>query len=222
MGILRQRKLGILGGTFNPIHWGHLLMAETALEQFALNQIIWVPTYCPPHKRDQELLGFEHRMEMVRRAIADHPDFMASDVEMQRGGVSYAIATLNALDSLYADTQWHWILGMDAFQSLPHWQNSAAIAAQCRWLVAPRSTQDAEIQCQQVAAELLIQSIQLRWHVLHMPQVEISSSLVRERYQMGRSLRYWVPEPVRRYIITHNLYQNQTNQNRTCPCPDCS
>lgn len=195
-----------MGGTFNPIHFGHLLMAETALNQFQLDQVIWVPTFHPPHK-STDLLPFGHRWEMVQRSIADHPDFTASNIEMKRQGTSYAIATLNELQELHPEITWYWIIGTDAFQSLPQWQHSANIADRCVWLVAPRDHTRTQQVCQTVADQFTAQSVQLDWHVLQMPQVDISSSLIRTYCQQGRSIRYLVPETVRIYINTNNLYK---------------
>ncbi|WP_219904755.1 nicotinate (nicotinamide) nucleotide adenylyltransferase [Stenomitos frigidus] len=134
-------KIAIFGGTFDPIHWGHLLIAETAFDQFQLDRVIWVPTFRPSYKA-HPLLAFEQRMEMVRRAIADHPAFTVSAIDEQQAGTSYAIATFNALQALEPNTVWYWIVGNDAFQSLPKWRGSQSLIAQCIWLVAPRGSED--------------------------------------------------------------------------------
>ncbi len=195
-----QPKIGIFGGTFNPIHWGHLLVAETALDQFQLSGVIWVPTFRPFHK-SVELLEFEHRLEMVKQAIAHHPSFWVSDIE-QRQNKSYALNTLLNLEALHPQSDWHWIIGLDAFQSLPQWHKSTTLAAQCTWLVAPRNAQNNSTICRQVADHFIGQTIPFHWQLLDMPQVEISSSLIRDYWQKGRSLRYLVPESVRHYINT--------------------
>ncbi len=200
-----MRKVAIFGGTFNPIHYGHLLIAETALEQFALDQVIWVPTYQPPHK-NEELTLFTHRFAMVQRAVEDNPAFTASDVESQRKDVSYAIVTLNTLQTLHSNTVWFWIIGIDAFQSLSKWVESETLAAQCIWLVAPRLLSDSHTSlqiCHQVAANI---TAPLRWHLLDMPCVGISSSFIRNARQHGRSIRYLVPETVRHYVLEFKLY----------------
>lgn len=195
-----------MGGTFNPIHLGHLLMAETALEQFQLDQVIWVPTFHPPHKASN-LLAFEHRWEMVQRSIAGHPAFVASNMEMKRQGISYAVATLRELQALYPEVACYWIIGTDAFQGLPQWQNSAEVVDRCLWLVAPRDHERTHQVCQAVANDFATRSVQLRWHMLQMPQMEVSSSLIRAYCQQGRSIRYLVPEAVRLYVNTNNLYK---------------
>ncbi|MBW4580884.1 MAG: nicotinate (nicotinamide) nucleotide adenylyltransferase [Tildeniella nuda ZEHNDER 1965/U140] len=130
-------KIAIFGGTFDPVHWGHLLLAETAFDQFHLDRVIWVPTLRPSYKAPP-LLAFEHRLEMVRRAIAAHPGFTVSAVNGQSSDRSYAIETFNLLQALEPNALWHWIVGNDAFQSLPKWQDSHVLMKQCLWLVAPR------------------------------------------------------------------------------------
>ncbi|PZV08938.1 MAG: nicotinate (nicotinamide) nucleotide adenylyltransferase [Leptolyngbya sp.] len=197
----QKQKIGIFGGTFNPIHWGHLLVAETALDQFELSHVLWVPTFRPSHKSG-ELMGFEHRLEMVQGAIAHHPAFSVSDIDRQRQSNSYAVGTLLDLEVLYPKSDWHWIIGLDAFQSLPQWYSSAAVAAQCTWLVAPRNIQDTSTICHQVADHFIKQQISFHWKLLNMPQVGISSSLIRDYWQTGRSLRYLVPDSVRHYLTT--------------------
>lgn len=139
-------KIAIFGGTFDPVHWGHLLLAETAFDQFRLDRVIWVPTFRPTYKAPP-LLAFEHRLEMVRRAIADHPGFTVSAIDGQQQGTSYAIATFNALQALEPNALWHWIVGNDAFQSLPKWRASQTLMAQCIWLVAPRTLENEGGRC---------------------------------------------------------------------------
>lgn len=224
-----MQKIGILGGTFNPIHWGHLLMAESALEQAALDQVIWLPMKASPHKAQHDDVGFEHRLVMVQQAIADHPAFTASAIEANRTGPSYAIATLKDLQKLHPQTQWFWIVGLDTFQTLPRWYGRQELVEACSWLVAPRpgaiadqcgktcdfnATQEASdstaIGCKDVARALADQSLQIRWQVLQMPSIGISSSLVRQYCRDRRSLRYLVPESVRIYLLAHQFYHLPT------------
>jgi nicotinate-nucleotide adenylyltransferase len=216
-----MQKLAIFGGTFNPVHWGHLLIAETALSQLELDRIVWVPAYQPPHKAEADiLLSYDHRFEMVKLALADHPCFEISAVESERAGRSYAIDTLRTLQTLYPDTHWHWIIGLDAFQHLPRWYAHRELAQYCCWVVAPRlertaataNRQKAQIEaaeavCAEVAQVLARQSIKVHWQILQMPIVEISSSLIRQYCHQQRSIRYLVSEPVRTYILQHHLYQ---------------
>lgn len=193
-------RVAIFGGSFNPIHWGHLLIAEAARDQFQLDRVLWVPSYAPPHKAPV-LLPFSHRLEMVRRAIADHHHFTVSDIESQRAGPSYAIDTLANLQAEQPEAQWYWIVGWDAFQSLSRWQGFEALVKRCSWLVAPRDPDG----MQQTQIEQL--SPFLRWQLIEIPTTKLSSSLIRQRCHENRSIRYWVPESVRLYIEMHQLYR---------------
>lgn len=135
-------KLGILGGTFNPVHWGHLLIAETAHDQCMLDRVIWVPTHYPPYKLPDRQVAFNHRLEMVSRAIASNPKFCLSAAERDHTHASFAAETWAKLNSLYPNSHWYWIIGLDAFLSLPQWHRVKEFASHCHWLVAPRILSD--------------------------------------------------------------------------------
>jgi nicotinate-nucleotide adenylyltransferase len=209
-------KIAILGGTFNPVHWGHLLIAETALHQAKLDQVIWVPAYRPSHKSSEELVDFHHRLQMVKLAVTSHANFTVSTVEQGQPNPSYAIDTFLGLKVLDPASEWYWIIGLDAFQSLPRWYCHQQLASECCWLVAPRfsprlaqsSSSWIVSSCIQVAQKMADESINLRWQLLDMPLVEISSRLIRQYCSDRRSIRDLVPESVRDYILTHQLYQN--------------
>jgi nicotinate-nucleotide adenylyltransferase len=197
-----MQKLAILGGTFNPVHRGHLLMAEAALKQVDLDQVIWVPTYNPPYRSPSELATFHHRVEMVKLAIAPYPTFTLSTVELDRTGPSYAIDTLSNLQTVYPNSLWYWIIGLDALQSLPRWYRCHELATQCEWLVAPR--QRLGEGKWEVGSEKW--GIGLRWQWLQMPLVEVSSSLIRQCRRDHYSIKNLVPDMVVPYIVNNNLY----------------
>lgn len=227
---LGTQKVAVFGGTFDPVHLGHLLIAQTASTQVELDRVIWVPTRYPPHKSSRSLVEFERRLEMVRQAIVENPAFVVSPVEINRTGSSYAIQTFMELQELYPAIQWYWIVGADAFQTLPKWHCRDILATSVEWLVAPRLLRggaagevgktcwsdeiylETQILCQQVANHLAHTSMPVRWQVLQSPLVAVSSSLIRQFCREGRSIRYLVPEAVRIYIETENLYQSATNQ----------
>lgn len=207
-----MQQLAIFGGTFDPIHWGHLLIAETALHQASLDKVIWVPSLNPPHKK---AALFEHRVEMLQIATRDNPAFTVSLVEANRLGISYAINTLIDLSTFYPNTHWYWIVGLDTFQTLPRWYRGHELAQMCDWLIAPRllggeNIAQSELICKQVEQKLQERSKTIQWHFLHIPLVGVSSSLIRKLSQEGKSIRYLVPEPVRGYITAHNLYSNKS------------
>lgn len=195
-----MQKVGVLGGTFNPIHRGHLLMAKAALAQ--VDRVIWVPTRQPFHKPQQELADFLHRAEMVKRAIFPHPNFALA----AQPGAKYAIDTLKTLQADDPDRQWYWILGLDAFGSLPRWYHRGELAKLCQWLVAPRA--GANLTCEQVAAQMQAQSLPICWHLLSMPPLSVSSSQVRQRCRDRQSIANLVPLEVQTYIETHQLYSS--------------
>jgi nicotinate-nucleotide adenylyltransferase len=201
-----SKKIAVFGGAFNPVHYGHLQIAEVALQQTALDLIIWVPTFCPAHKPEADLLPFDYRMAMVQQAILPYARFAASDIERQYGGVSYAIATLAHLADCHPQASWHWLIGLDAFKTLPQWRCSAELARQCDWLIAPRDRADSFRECLSVANHFATDRFSLHWNVLSMPQIAISSSQIREHCRTGRSLKNLVPKTVQDYILLHNLY----------------
>jgi nicotinate-nucleotide adenylyltransferase len=128
-------QLAIFGGTFDPVHWGHLVVAQTALSQLSLERVIWVPTRHPPHKRGS---AYEHRRLMLERAIADNPAFVLSPMETDYSSTNYAVGTLAYLQDIYPNHQWYWVIGLDAFQTLPRWYCRERLIPACDWLVAPR------------------------------------------------------------------------------------
>ncbi len=133
-----MQRRAILGGTFNPPHLGHLAVAAVALDQAALHQVIWVPAGQPPHRTIDPLTKLPHRLEMLRLAIAPYPAFSLSTVDCDRASPSYAVHTLLKLQRQYPASHWYWIIGLDAFQTLPRWYRRLELIPQCTWLVAPR------------------------------------------------------------------------------------
>lgn len=215
-----MQQLAIFGGTFDPIHWGHLLVAETALHQVSLEKVIWMPSLNPPHKK---AALFEHRVKMLQLAIKDNPAFTVSRVEANRSGTSYAINALFDLSASYPNTHWYWIMGLDTFQTLPRWYRGHELAQMCDWLIAPRllggeTITQSKLICKQVEQQLREQSDTIHWQLLNLPLVGVSSSLIRKLCRDNflnakgdrQSIRYLVPESVRLYIINNNLYSSES------------
>ncbi|CBN58888.1 MULTISPECIES: nicotinate-nucleotide adenylyltransferase [Kamptonema] len=209
-------KIAIFGGTFDPVHWGHLLMAQTAVSQFGLDKVIWVPDPSPPHKSHRVSVDCQRRREMVSAAIADRSDFVLSPQQDDPTGRSYAVETFLYLQSTDPDAQWYWIIGSDAFQSLPQWHRCLEISQLCYWLVAPRpyqrenesgDLQTTHFHITQIVEQMATLRVPIRFSVLEMPAIGISSSLIRQYCLKGRDLRYLVPETVRTYITAQKLYQ---------------
>jgi nicotinate-nucleotide adenylyltransferase len=207
-----MHQLAIFGGTFDPTHWGHLLIAETALHQVSLEKVIWVPSLNPPHK---EAGLFEHRVQMLQLAIKDNPAFTVSQVEANRSETSYAINTLINLSASYPNTHWYWIVGLDTFQTLPGWYRGHELAQMCDWLIAPRllggeTITQSKLICKQVEQKLRERSQNINWQLLNIPLVGVSSSLIRKFCRERQSIRYLVPESVRLYITNNNLYSHKS------------
>jgi nicotinate-nucleotide adenylyltransferase len=200
-----MQKIAIFGGTFNPVHWGHLFIAEAAMSQKALDQVLWVTVH--PRYKAANILEFQHRQAMVERAIAPHPNFVLCTLEAHQS--NYAIDTLLSLQARYPNSEWYSIVGLDAFRSLPRWYRSKDLAAQCDWLVAPRRDSDIEgkSSIEKTVNYFAQQGIKVQWEYLKMPDIEISSSLVRQYCHNSRSIYALVPETVRAYIREQGLYR---------------
>lgn len=193
-------RTGLMGGTFDPIHAGHLLAAEAAREAAGLDEVWFIPTNVPPHK-PQPGAGARERLEMVRLAIADHPAFRAEEAELDQGGVSYTVDTVAALRERYPERSFYWIVGTDMMNDLPNWHRIEELAAQVRFVCLRRQGEESE--------EGALPAY-LRERLLHapMPPIGISSTDIRERLRDGRSIRYQVPEAVRDYIERNGLYES--------------
>ena len=185
-------RLGIFGGTFNPIHLGHLLLAETAREELALDRVLLIPTQQPPHKSARNLLAGTLRLKLVQLAIRDHPGFAASDIELQRYGPSYSIDTVKILRARLPEAKLFLLIGEDMLSV--RWLAWNQLKRVCTIVVAHRPG-------------LTISRREVGLKRLTMPRMEISSSDIRARVRAGRSIRYLVPASVERYIRQHHLYR---------------
>ena len=197
-------KVGIMGGTFDPIHCGHLATAEAVKDALALDQVLFIPSARPPHKRGRKIVEAEHRLAMTILATCSHPDFHVSTIEILRTGPSYAVDTIDALKSIFADdTQFFFILGADAALELSTWHNAQELVDKCNFVVATR--QGTEFDMRTVEKDFSIES---RRHLLRVetPALEISSTDIRDKVRRGRSIRYLVPELVEQYIRKECLY----------------
>jgi nicotinate-nucleotide adenylyltransferase len=197
-------KIGVLGGTFDPPHVAHLILAEEARLGLGLGQVLFVPAGDPWRKSGQELSPREDRLAMVRLAAGDNPHFAVSTLEIEREGPSYTAQTLAALQQQLADdSEVFFILGLDSLADLPNWWHPQEIMSRARLAVATRSAWELT-QADALEKELPGISERLVW--LDMPRIDISSTAVRQRVRQGRSIRYWVPPAVEEYIRQHGLY----------------
>ncbi len=201
MSSSRGGGIGVLGSAFNPPHLGHLALAQEALWQLGLSEVILVPTGEAPHKRIADDPGRELRMTMTRLAAADDPRFSVSSLEVDRDGPSYTYETLELLVR-ERDTELVFVMGADAAVGLESWRNPERVVELARLAVARR----AGISEADVAAAMRSLGAEGRATMLEMPQFGVSSSAVRERAAAGRPLRYLVPEPVARFIEEKGIY----------------
>jgi nicotinate-nucleotide adenylyltransferase len=197
-------RLGVLGGTFDPPHIAHLILAEEARLALGLGQVLFVPAGAPWRKAGQELSARGDRLAMVRLAVGDNPHFAVSTVEIERDGPSYTAETLAALhEQLGGDSEFFFILGQDSLVDLPNWRQPQQIISLARLAVATRTAWEPG-QAEALEKELPGISQRVVW--LDMPRIDISSTAVRERVREGLSIRYWVPPAVEEYIREHGLY----------------
>lgn len=195
--------IGVLGSAFNPPHLGHLALAQEALWQLGLDEVILVPTGKAPHKRIADDPGREARMEMTRLAAAEDPRLSVSALEVEREGPSYTYETLEALAEERADTQLVFVMGADAAVGLESWRNPGRVVELASLAVARR----AGVSEADVVAVLRSLGCEERATALEMPQFGVSSSAVRERAQQGRPLRFLVPDAVASFIEEKGIYR---------------
>lgn len=199
-------RLGVLGGTYDPIHLGHLLLAEQAREALALDSVLLIPAGRPPHKPDRPLSTFSDRLEMVRLSVRGLAGLSVSDLERDTERPSFTVETLRRLSSglLAADELWL-LLGSDSLPELPTWRDPGEIRGLARLAVYPRPGAEVGHPVGRVDGEIVI---------LDGPRVRLSSTEIRDRVREGRSIRFMVPFPVEEYIRSHDLYRAGTESNR--------
>jgi nicotinate-nucleotide adenylyltransferase len=199
----KTNSLGILGGTFDPIHYGHLIAAEYARDEFNLERIYIVPAAAPPHKDLAVITDEKHRVAMVSLAIADNPDLELSTLELDRGGISYTVDTVSCFKERYRDSEINLIIGADCLSTLNTWKDiNRLVYLVDRFIVVTRPGYEKS----QPVMELLPENIWDRMEFIQIPGFDLSSSEIRERVARGRAIRYLVPEPVADYIYDHGLY----------------
>lgn len=197
-------RVGVLGGTFDPVHLGHLILAQEALEQLALDRVLFVAAAHQWRKARRRLTPAGQRLEMVRLAVADNPAFEASSVEVDRGGPSYTAETLEELHAELPGAELFFILGQDALEDLPNWKDPARILELGVLAVAARPGYGRKAP---QALEEMRPGAHERIVRIHMPLIQISATRLRERVRRGLTLRYFVPPAVEEYVRAHGLYR---------------
>ena len=214
--------VGILGGTFDPIHLAHLRAAEELSEAEGLDEVRFVPSSVPPHKVLGAITAASHRLRMVELALAGEPAFRVWPVELQREGPSYSVDTLRALRAeVGAGTRIVFALGRDAFADFPTWKDPADICALCDIVVLTRPPWSASLQptdlpvaareafCYDAASDTFRHASGHLVKLLRITPLDISATAIRDRVRRGRSVRYLVPPPVEAYIARHGLYRQE-------------
>jgi nicotinate-nucleotide adenylyltransferase len=193
--------VGVLGGTFDPVHAAHLVLAECAAEALSLDLVLFVPAGEPWRKSERAITPAKHRLAMLELAIAGNERFGISDIEVRREGPSYTADTLGALAAERLDDAFWFIMGADALADLPNWHEPERIVRHAMLAVCPRDVQEVN------AAAINVPGIRERVVMFDAPRMDVSSTMVRERVGAGMSARYIVPEPVWDYIAREGLYR---------------
>ena len=203
-------RLGLFGGSFDPVHYGHLLLAECCREQCGLQQVWFLPAAVPPHKQDRTLSPAEARIEMLELAVAGHPALAVHRYEVDRGGVSYTVDTLEHFRRQDAERELFLLMGSDSLYDLPQWRQAARICELALPVVACRpGAGPPDFAC--LAGLASPQRIeQIAQHQVEMPEIDLSSREIRARVSQRRSIRYQTPRAVEEYIRTHRLYQRDS------------
>lgn len=199
-----NKKVGILGGTFDPVHLGHLILAENAYSQFGLDVVLLMPSGNPPHKSVGEITNAEHRNTMVQLAIDDNRHFKLSVFEQERDGYIYTADTLKLLRENNEDCDYYFIVGGDALMSMDKWYQPERIFANATILGAIRDDVDDTALAQR--ADEFKQKYNADIRLLKIPNIAISSSGIRDNVKGGKSIKYMVPKDVERYIYNNKLY----------------
>jgi nicotinate-nucleotide adenylyltransferase len=202
----RCHSLAVLGGTFDPIHRGHLAVAEAVLARYTPQRVLFMPCGQPPHKEGAAISPAEHRYQMAVLATCDHPSYDVSRLELDRPGASYTVDTVRELSSICpADARIYYIVGADALDQLTTWHEAEALIALCRFIAVPRPG----YQKKQTAGTIrrLTARFGARIDLLDMPKINISGTEIRRRFAEGKSVRAFVPRPVEDYAHEHSLYR---------------
>ncbi|KUK54407.1 MAG: putative nicotinate-nucleotide adenylyltransferase [Desulfotomaculum sp. 46_296] len=201
-----MKRIGIMGGTFDPVHYGHLVAAEGARYHFNLDKVIFVPAGNPPHKIPKQISGAHHRLVMTHLAVSSNPFFTVSAIEIEREGMSYTIDTVREISGLYRDADIYFITGVDAVLEILSWKNVLELLSMCFIIAATRpgyklvSLKEGLPGLSDDKLEKII--------VMEVPALAISSTDIRQRIPAGKPIKYLLPENVEKYIKEHNLYKD--------------
>jgi nicotinate-nucleotide adenylyltransferase len=216
------QRIGVLGGTFNPVHYGHLAAAEEVRGRLNLERVLLIPSHIPPHKHEDDIPSAVQRMEMVRLAVSSNSFFKASDIEIKRGGISYTIDTIEELLRLSINAELYFMTGLDAFMEIQTWHRWKDLLTRSHVVVMTRPGHDVndlykmdfmkdakkELTGQDRGdhAQGVVRCGEFTIHLVTIPLFDISSTDIRRRVKQGGSIKYLLPEAVETYIIKNKLY----------------
>ncbi|ACT02649.1 nicotinate-nucleotide adenylyltransferase [Paenibacillus sp. JDR-2] len=196
-----MNRIGIMGGTFDPVHTGHLIAAEAARDGCGLDEVWFIPTYQPPLKDNQPGASSKLRLQMVQEALGGNPAFKALDIELERGGMSYSIDTVLELKKRYPDKAFSYIIGSDRINDLPKWHRIEELAELITFIGLEREGTAVQL-------DELPEYLRRRVTMAAMPPIGISSTEIRSRVYAGRSIAYLVPDTVQQFIKGRGLYES--------------
>lgn len=199
MSKMEKKRIGLFGGTFNPIHCGHVKAAESVQNIFSFDRILFIPSYLPPHKESMDVASAAHRLKMVELALASFDRFFPSSVEIDARGTSYSILTLNKIKEMFPQTEAFFLLGIDAFLEIETWKDYEDVLEQCSFVVMSRPGFRLS-----EAKDILTEKYKI--YLLSINTLDISSSEVRERIRKNQPIEGLVPENVENYIKEKRLY----------------
>lgn len=199
-----KKRIGILGGTFNPIHYSHLILAVNAYDQYKLDEVLIIPAGQPPHKQNEDIIAEEHRVKMIKLAIEDQPYIRLSSIELNRETLSYTSVTLQELVDENPDTEYYFIMGADSMFQIETWNQPATIMRLANILVATRYSVSDEILDEQI--RYLNEKYSARIFRLPIPNIDLSSKMIRERIRHGQTIKFFIPKKVEEYIYDNHLY----------------
>ena len=201
---MSREQIGLFGGTFDPPHLGHLILASEAYSQLDLNRLLWVLTPDPPHKQDQSITPIAHRLAMVKLAIQDNPTFELSRIELDRPGPHYTLDTIELIAEQYPHADITPIIGGDSLRDLPKWNRPRELLQACHWVgVMHRPGEQENLE----ALEKELPGISSKVHYVDAPLLEIESREIRSRIMDGKPFQYYLRPAVYEYIKEHHLYQ---------------
>lgn len=199
-----MKKIGIMGGTFNPIHYGHLFLAENAYEQVGLDKVLFMPSKNPPHKEKPVNITEQQRVDMINLAIEDNPHFELSRMELEREGMTYTADTLAILKRENPNTEYYFFVGTDSLFMMQDWRKPQEIFNLCTIVAAGRDNANEEQICRHI--KYLEKQFNASIIYIEMPTIQLASCEIRERIAQNRTVRYYMPDSVIEYIKKNELY----------------